>query len=105
MKKLYISGPISGHNIEERKETFSRMKEMLERDGYEVFNPMENGLEHDAPTKEHMKRDLLALLDCDCIYMLAGWNHSAGCLTELHVATACGLSVKFEGVSESVTFK
>lgn len=103
--KVYISGPISGHNIEERKAAFARVKAILEGAGHEVFNPMENGLDHDAPTSEHMKADIKALLECDCIYMMKRWNHSAGCQTEILVAMACGIAVKFEGVSEPVIFE
>lgn len=105
MKKVYISGPISGHDIEERRASFARVKDMLTKAGYEVFNPLENGLDQDAPTSAHMKADIKALLDCYCIYMMNRWNHSAGCQTEFLVATACGIPIKFEGVSEPVIFK
>jgi hypothetical protein len=40
------------------------------------------------------------LLQADAIFLMQDWNRSAGCLTELHVATACGLDVLFEGISE-----
>ena len=103
--KVYISGPISGHDIEERRAAFARVKAILEKAGHEVFNPMKNGLDQDAPTSEHMKADIKALLECDCIYMMKRWNHSAGCQTELLVAMACGIYVKFEGVSEPVIFE
>ena len=95
-KKIYISGPISGHDIEERKADFARIKEYLGKLGYVVFNPMENGLPPTATTAEHMKTDIEALLKCDCIYMMKRWNHSAGCQTEFLVATAIGLEVIFE---------
>lgn len=105
MKKVYISGPISGHDIEERRKEFARVKATLEHNGYEVFNPMENGLGQDASTSDHMKTDIRALIDCDCIYMMQKWNHSAGCQTELLVASACGLTFMFEAFeSIPVTF-
>ena len=59
-KKIYISGPISGHDIEERKADFARIKEYLGKLGYVVFNPMENGLPPTATTAEHMKTDIEA---------------------------------------------
>ena len=102
--KVYISGPISGHNYEERKKEFSRVKAMLEEKGYEVFNPMENGLPQSSSTAEHMRADLKALLDCDKIYMMRRWNHSAGCQTELLVALAIGVDIDFE-MKETVTAK
>jgi hypothetical protein len=94
--KVYISGPISGHDYEERKKEFKRVQEMLEANGFETFNPMENGLPKDATTQQHMKADLKALLDCDAIYMMRKWNHTAGCWTEFSNATAIGLEFMFE---------
>lgn len=95
-KKIYISGPISGHDYNERKNDFARIQDYLEKLGYEVFNPMENGLPKDSTTAEHMKIDLTALLESDCIYMMKKWNHSAGCQTEFLVAIAIGLEFIFE---------
>lgn len=95
-KKIYISGPISGYDYTERKQEFARIKALLEKLDYDVFNPMENGLPADASTAQHMRIDLTALLMSDEIYMMKRWNHSAGCQTELLVATAIGLDVTFE---------
>lgn len=47
-KKIYISGPISGHNLEERRKAFKEIQEHLEAQGYNVINPMENGLPAEA---------------------------------------------------------
>lgn len=43
MKRIYISGPISGHNIEERRKAFKEIQSQLEAQGYDPVNPMENG--------------------------------------------------------------
>ena len=98
--KIYLSGPISGYDLEERKAAFLEARKILERKGYEVFNPMENGLPADATTHQHMRRDLSELtredMPYDAIYLMDRWNHSAGCMTELHVATAIGLQVYTE---------
>ena len=99
-KRVYISGPISGLEIHERRAEFQRVEYYLISLGYEVFNPLCNGLSQDAPTSEHMKADIKALLDCDAIYMMNRWNHSAGCQTEFLVATACGLTVMFEAFAD-----
>ena len=99
-KVVYLSAPISGFDIDERRETFERVENELKKLGYKVLSPMKNGLSQDEPTSHHMKRDIILLLQADAIFLMTGWNRSAGCLTELHVATACGLDVWFEGVSE-----
>lgn len=95
MKRVYISGPISHYDYSERKQTFLTIQQMLEKKGYEVFNPMFNGLPKDATTHEHMRVDFKMLCECDTILMLPKWNHSAGCAKEFNVAVAIGCDVKF----------
>jgi len=107
-KKIYLSAPISGYDIEERRETFRKKKEELEGLGWEVVSPMENGLPVDAGTHAHMKRDIELLLSCDAIYMMSRFVHSKGCKVEFDVATAIGLDVYFEeamGISKLTKFK
>lgn len=107
--RIYLSGPISGHNLDERRQAFKRVQIMLESQGYEVFNPMENGLPPESTTHEHMHRDLAELTredhPYDAIYMMERWLHSAGCKTEFSVATAIGLSVIFEDFDNRIKFK
>lgn len=94
--KCYLSGPISGKDMDERKKGFKAAQVMLEAAGYEVVNPMENGLPLNATTAQHMKRDIQLLTECECIFMMDKWNHSQGCYTEFMVATAIGCEVIFE---------
>lgn len=104
MKRIYISGPISGHDLEERRQAFKEVQRHLEAQGHEVFNPMENGLSADATTHEHMHRDLSVLTNeqkpFTHIYMMKNWLHSAGCKLEFMTATAIGLNVIFDEVTE-----
>ncbi len=94
-KRVYISGPISGHDYDERKKTFYETQKRLEANGFEVFNPMQNGLPKDATSQEHMRVDFRMVTDCDAIAMLPKWNHSAGCMQEFMVAVSSGLSIMF----------
>lgn len=103
--RIYISGPISGHNIEERRKAFTITQTFLEAQGYEVVNPMENGLPAEATTHEHMKRDIEQLMTCDYIYMMRRWTHSKGCKVEFDVATAIGLPVFFEESGKITNFE
>lgn len=112
MKKprIYISGPISGTNIEETRKKFKKVQSELEFKGWKVFNPMENGLPADATTNEHMHRDLAELTKegrdkFDAIFMMRRWTHSKGCKVEFDVATAIGLEVCFEETYEFVKFE
>ena len=95
-KRIYLSLPISGYDINERRATAARKKRELEAIGYCVENPLENGLPDDAGTHAHMKRDFEILLGCDAIFMMERWLHSKGCSVEFQVATAIGLDVYFE---------
>lgn len=109
-EKIYISGPISGTDIEETRKKFKIVQTLLEEGGFTVFNPMENGLPADATTNEHMHRDLAELTKegpdkCDAIYMMRRWTHSKGCKVEFDVATAIGLDVYFEETCEFVKFE
>ncbi len=107
-KRIYISGPISGHDFEERRAAFKRVQNMLEAQGYEVFNPMENGLPAEATTREHMHRDLAEMTREDkpyeAIYLMRRWTHSKGCMVEFEVATSIGLHVFFEEAGLTARF-
>lgn len=103
--RIYISGPISGYDLDERRKAFKEVQEMLESKGLDVFNPMENGLPAEATTHEHMHRDLAELTredygHFDAIYMMQKWTHSAGCKLEFDVATSIGLNIYFEEVDK-----
>ena len=95
--KIYLSLPISGYDIEERRVTAQKMEDKLLADGWQcVANPLKNGLPVDADTHDHMKRDFKMLLECDAVLFMEKFLHSAGCKVEFDVATACGLGIYFE---------
>lgn len=104
-KRIYISGPISHHDEDKRRTVFRQTADMLRMQGYEPVNPMENGLPYDAPTRDHMRRDIELLMTCDLIYMMRLWTHSKGCKVEFDVATSIGLPVLFEESGEIISFE
>lgn len=95
-RKIYISGGISGHSLEERRAVFARAEEELRSRGYVPVNPFNNGVSLDAPYGDHMRADLRMLLGCAGIYLLRGWESSRGACLERAVAEACGLSIMEE---------
>ena len=107
-QRIYISGPISGRNLNERRKSFALIEALLRADGHEPFDPMRNGLPEDATTHQHMHRDLAELTredkPYDAIFMMRGWLHSAGCKLEFDVATSIGLNVIFEELPEPIRF-
>lgn len=95
-KKIYISGPISGRDERESRADFAMSAHWLSLKGWLTYNPMENGLEWDAPWSAHIRRDMEALLECDAIYMKQCWEQSRGAMLELQVAVALGMDVIYE---------
>lgn len=95
-KKVYVSGAIAHYDIEERKGAFLKASEDLRAMGFEPINPFENGLPDEAHWREHMRADIKMLLECNCIFMLDGWELSKGAKLELDVASSCGIEVMFE---------
>ena len=95
-EKVYISGPIAGFDMEERKLAFLKVQHMLEGLGYLPVNPFDNGVPDDAHWRVHMRADIAMLLGCDAIYMMPGWELSKGCKLELDVATSCGIRLMIE---------
>lgn len=92
-KKIYISSPITGHNLNERREFFARIEKELTILGYKPVNPMSKPLPESAPYTEHMKEDLRLLLGCDGIVVPNRWCCSKGCEIERRVADICGIPV------------
>jgi hypothetical protein len=92
MKKLYISGPITGQPFGNRP-AFDQLEAVLRRRGYDVCNP--HALAHvDVSNWEQcMRLDVVHLLSCDGIVMLPGWERSRGARLELHIAAELGLRV------------
>lgn len=95
-KKVYISGPISGYDHAERKEAFASAANRFRRQGYYVVNPMEIQLPKDASWSEYMRADIRAMMDCDIIYQLKGWQTSRGATIERNLAEELGMHVMQE---------
>ena len=95
-KKVYISGAIAHHDIDERKAAFAAAATRLRNAGYTPVNPFENGLPQSTDWRKHMRVDIGMLLQCSRIYMLRDWELSKGAKLELDVASSCGIQVIFE---------
>ena len=95
--RVYLSGPITGYDTDERRSFFGRYENALVNLGYEVVNPMNNGLPQDPdfPVEEHMKVDIKNLCGCDAILMLPEWSISKGAKFEMQVAARVGITIAF----------
>ena len=102
MKRIYISGPMSGlpnHNFP----AFYAAAEKVRAQGIEAVNPAEINADTDLSWEECLRADIKALSDCDTIAMLPGWENSKGAHLEVHVAHRLGIRVvRIEDIAEGV---
>lgn len=82
MKKVYISLPISGLKIEKVKQNAEKAAEYLRKAGYEPVTPFDVLPNEDVSYAHHMGKDIEALLKCDAVLFLKGWQFSKGCQLE-----------------------
>jgi hypothetical protein len=61
--------------------------------GYDVMNPAEINPDHEATRDFCMRRDIAALMHCDTLALLDGWETSDGAFLEMFVARAVGIRI------------
>lgn len=113
--KVYISGPIT--DTPDHREKFAEAERVVRSFGDVPVSPLavlacisedcagprpadylERIQKDDAPKYVHayhcyMKYDILAMLQCDAIFMISGWERSPGARIEHFVALTCGLEI------------
>ena len=86
--KVYLSGPITGLNMEQAKKNFEKAevfaKEFL--NAKEVVNPFKLPHNHDQSYVSYLLEDLQALSGCNAILMLPNWKKSKGARIEHNFA-------------------
>lgn len=92
-RKAYISLPISGLDIAERKRYARDLVKRIRKMGYQPVNPLENGLPESASHTAHMERDLELLRECEVMIQCDGWEQSQGCMIEYNYCVDHGLSM------------
>lgn len=106
--RVYIAGPIAGYPDANRA-AFEDAADRLRALGHVPINPHEvtpyehegdcppglpggEAATHNAPC--YMRTDITAMLTCDAIYLLPGWQKSEGARIEYLIAAhVCGLDV------------
>jgi hypothetical protein len=92
-KKIYISGPMTGwHN--NNVESFNAVAAQLRAAGHQVVNPAELN-DPQATYAQAMRTDIAALLTCESICMLPGWQSSRGANLERDIAGVIGLEILY----------
>lgn len=89
---IYISGPMS--NLPDfNRPRFNSEAALLRAQGFTVVNPAESALPEGSSWRGHMREDIRALVDCDRIHLLPGWERSRGAMLELKIAHALGMTI------------
>lgn len=97
MKKIYISGPITGRSLGETVEHFSKIEKRILNAGFIAVNPiwlMPYGLTWD--TYMGIARTILDSGEISAIVMLEGWEKSDGARMERSWAKDHGIPVGYE---------
>lgn len=91
--KVYISGAVSSDK--NFREKFRKAEEKLLLQGYDVINPVKD--EEDGKSWEYyIRKDIVKLMSCDCIYLLKDWTESEGACLELFIARKVRMGVIYE---------
>lgn len=88
MKRIYISGKITGLELEIARDLFKKAEMKLKHLGFNPLNPMEEvPYNPDWSWEQYMAKDIeLLITQCDAIYMLPNWTHSKGAMIEHYIS-------------------
>lgn len=92
-KKAYISLPISNRSCKEIGLNLDKGIKCLRKEGYQVVTPYDASPNANASYAEHMGKDIQALLECDVVLMMPGWEQSQGCQCEKATAEIYGKEI------------
>lgn len=95
-KKMYLSLPISGRNLERVKEYAKKIKDKWVKKGFEVVTPFEVVPDDNKSYEYCMGKDITALLQCDGIILCHDWFSSKGCRAECSVAQVYSKTIKID---------
>jgi hypothetical protein len=98
MKKIYISGQITGLPFDEVKAKFAVAERNLTEQGYEVISPLKTGIPYNFPWESHIAMDIVLLIGCEAVYFLPDWSLSKGATLEKNIAELTGKQIIYEKV-------
>ena len=86
MKRCYIAGAVTGTT--DFKDRFYLAQWEVARLHMIPVNPLDLPHKHDKSWQSYMKECIAALMKCDCIFLLEGWEKSKGANIELEIAAS-----------------
>jgi hypothetical protein len=90
---IYLCGPISALPIDEARQRFAQAEADLRAQfpHATITNPMTLPHQHADEWAAYMREDIAALMQCQAIALLPGWEDSKGCQLEISI----GLKLDF----------
>lgn len=94
--KIYISLPITGHDIEDVEADCIFASGVISKKGHTPVNPLE--IYHGDPENYEaaIGTDITALLCCDAVLFMPDWQTSKGCRLEQAAAKIYGKQMYFD---------
>lgn len=94
MKKCYLSGPITG-TTDYHDRFISAFQNVFEM-GMVPINPVTLKHDHDKKYESYLKESLKAMLDCQCIYLMTGYEKSKGATIERFIAQRLNYEIFYQ---------
>lgn len=91
-RRIYIAGPMTGMPYMNFP-AFNEAARHLRALGFEVVNPVDLNPDPGAEWVDCMRADIKALVDCNAVALLPGWERSRGATLEFTIAQNLQLSV------------
>lgn len=90
----YLAGPMTGlpdYNFP----AFMEMAQVLREKGFIIFNPAESIPDKSLAWTVYMRHNIRALMNCQGIFLLPGWERSKGSQLEKHIAVQLEMEIYF----------
>lgn len=92
MKKVYISGPMTGYE-DNNYPAFFEAEEKLKAMGFDVINPARNTPPEPVTWEGYMRMAIKQVCDSDMVTVLDGWSFSRGANEEFYIAKVLDIPV------------
>ena len=93
MTKIYLAGPMSNYE-NYNFPAFHSAAALLRSQGFEVISPAEINPNTSMEWGDCMRADIAALVTCEMIQLLPGWENSKGATLEHHIAERLQMEIR-----------